>query len=79
MFLTFLHSAIRFSTVFLFGSTGETITERAGHLNLGIPGIMCLGAVGACVGEEAYIKGLSDMSQASGFAAVIIGILFAMI
>ena len=79
MFLTFLHSAIRFSTVFLFGSTGETITERAGHLNLGIPGIMCLGAVGACVGEEAYIKGLSDMSQASGAAAVIIGILFAMI
>ena len=45
MFLTFLHSAIRFSTVFLFGSTGETITERAGHLNLGIPRIMCLGKV----------------------------------
>ena len=78
MFLTFLHSAIRFSTVFLFGSSGETITERSGHLNLGIPGIMCLGALGACIGESAYIKGLTDASQASGFAVVIIGILFAM-
>ena len=79
MFLVFLRSAIRLSTTFLFGSTGETITERAGHLNLGIPGIMCLGAAGACVGEEAYLKGLSDLSQANGFAVVIIGILCAML
>ena len=78
MFLVFLRSAIRLSTTFLFGSTGETITERAGHLNLGIPGIMCLGAVGACVGEEAYLKGLADISQASPFAVVLIGILCAM-
>ena len=48
MFLTFLHNAIRFSTVYLFGSTGETLTEKSGHLNLGIPGIMCFGAVGGC-------------------------------
>ena len=78
MFLTFLHSAIRFSTVFLFGSTGETITERSGHLNLGIPGIMCMGAVGGCIGESIYLKTISDYSQINGFAAVIIGILFAM-
>ena len=78
MFLTFIHSAIRFSTTFLFGSTGETITERSGHLNLGIPGIMCLGAVGGCIGESLYLKGITDYAQINGFGAVIIGILFAM-
>ena len=79
MFLTFLHNAIRFSTVFLFGSTGETITEKSGHLNLGIPGIMCLGALGGCVGESIYIKGYADASQINPTAAVIIGIIFTLL
>lgn len=79
MFLTFLHNAISFSTVFLFGATGETITEKSGHLNLGIPGIMCLGALGGCVGESIYIKGLSDISQINNFSAVMVAILFAML
>lgn len=79
MFLTFLHDAIRFSTVFLFGSTGETITEKSGHLNLGIPGIMCLGALGGCVGESLYLKNFADASQINPGVAVIIGILFALL
>lgn len=29
----------------LFGSTGETITEKGGNLNLGIPGIMYVGGI----------------------------------
>ena len=53
MFWTFLQRAIRFSTIFLFGATGEIITEKSGHLNLGIPGIMCIGAVGGVIGESA--------------------------
>ena len=79
MFITFLHNAIRFSATFLFGSTGETITERSGHLNLGIPGIMCMGAVGACIGESAYLKGLNSVADINGFGAVMIGIIFAML
>ena len=39
MIVTFLMSAIAIGTVLLFGCIGETITEKAGHLNLGIPGI----------------------------------------
>ena len=38
--ITFLVSAIKFGMVLLFGSTGETITEKSGHLNLGLPGVM---------------------------------------
>ncbi len=79
MFISFLHSAIRFSTVFLFGSTGETITEKSGHLNLGIPGIMCIGAIGGCIGERMYISSLSDISQINGFLAVFIPIIFSML
>ena len=72
MFISFLHSAIRFSTIFLFGSTGETITEKSGHLNLGIPGIMCIGAIGGCIGERLYLSSLADMTQMSGFMAVFV-------
>ena len=79
MFLTFLKNAIRFSTIFLFGSTGETITEKSGHLNLGTPGIMCMGALGGCVGEQLYFQSIgNDPALINGFAAVITGIIFAM-
>jgi len=52
--ITFLVSAIRLGMTLLFGSTGETITEKTGHLNLGIPGVMCVGAACGCVAESIY-------------------------
>lgn len=78
MFLTFLSNAIGFSTVFLFGSTGETITEKSGHLNLGTPGIMCLGALGGCVGERLYLR-MVGISGIETFPAIIFGIIFALL
>ncbi len=53
-FIAFLVSAIKFGMVLLFGSTGETITEKAGHLNLGIPGVMCVGTAFGCAAEALY-------------------------
>ncbi len=52
--LTFLVSSIRLGMAFLFGSTGETITQKSGHLNLGIPGVMCVGASCGCYAEYIY-------------------------
>ena len=49
--ITFLVSAIKFGMVLLLGSTGETITEKSGHLNLGLPGVMCVGTACGCVAE----------------------------
>ncbi|MBR2013455.1 MAG: ABC transporter permease [Clostridia bacterium] len=46
--LAFIVSAIRLGMTFLLGATGETITEKSGHLNLGIPGVMCVGASCGC-------------------------------
>ena len=47
---TIIPGAIAIATVFLFGCVGETIMEKAGHLNLGIPGVMCFGTLGGCYG-----------------------------
>ena len=49
MFARFLTSAIRLSATFLYGSTGEIIVEKSGHLNLGIPGVMCVGSAVGCL------------------------------
>ncbi len=79
MIWTFLRSAINFSTIYLYGSIGETITEKSGHLNLGTPGIMCIGTIGGCLGEYIYLQSLEDISMINGFAAVIIPILMTLL
>ncbi|MBP5177382.1 MAG: ABC transporter permease, partial [Clostridia bacterium] len=54
MISSLLIGAISLATVFLFGCVGETIMEKAGHLNLGIPGIMCMGTAGGCLGAALF-------------------------
>lgn len=38
----------------LFGSTGEILTEKSGNLNLGIPGVMYVGAISGVIGSFFY-------------------------
>ncbi len=71
--LTFLVSAIRLGMAFLFGSTGETITEKSGHLNLGIPGVMCVGASCGCFAEYLYLT--QAKTNANAVLAILIPIL----
>lgn len=54
MFVVFLHRAVLQGTPLLFGSTGEIITEKSGNLNLGIPGIMYIGAISGVIGGFFY-------------------------
>ncbi|MBO6259532.1 MAG: ABC transporter permease [Lachnospiraceae bacterium] len=44
-FVTLIRAAVFFGTVIMFGCVGETVTEKAGNLNLGVPGIMYLGGI----------------------------------
>lgn len=44
-FVSFIPRAIVQGIPLLFGSTGETLTEKSGNLNLGIPGIMYVGGI----------------------------------
>ncbi len=73
--IEFLYSAIRLGTIFLLGSTGEILTEKSGHLNLGIPGIMCVGAATGCLADAIYINALSSAEDINGFIAVIIALI----
>ena len=66
-------------TIFLFGCVGEILTEKAGNLNLGIPGIMCIGALGGSYGVMLYTNGVTDMSTISGFWLVLTAIFFSML
>jgi len=71
--LAFLVSAIRLGMAFLYGSTGETITQKSGHLNLGIPGVMCVGAAFGCYSEYIYFSIVGR--NINPFLAVLIPIL----
>lgn len=72
----FFVSAISIATVLLYGCVGEIITEKAGHLNLGIPGIMCMGTAGGCLGVSLYMGALSSPEKASWILLVLIALLF---
>jgi simple sugar transport system permease protein len=74
LLLTFITSAIRLGITFLLGSTGEIITEKSGHLNLGIPGIMCVGAACGCLGESLYTRSLNSYDDMNPFLSVLIPI-----
>ena len=45
--IAFLAHAVYMGTPLLFGTVGEIQNEKSGHLNLGVEGIM---AMGACAG-----------------------------
>lgn len=75
----FFVSAISIATVLLYGCVGEIITEKAGHLNLGIPGIMCMGTAGGCLGVSLYMGSLASPEDASWFLLVLISLLFSTI
>ncbi|MBQ5927275.1 MAG: ABC transporter permease [Clostridia bacterium] len=76
MFVVFMTGAISISIVFLFGCIGETITEKAGHLNLGIPGTMCAGAAGGCWGVSIYMGMLDNPLQDANWLLILLFALF---
>lgn len=75
--LVLIVGAISLGVVFLLGSVGEIITEKAGHLNLGIPGIMCMGAAGGCYGVSLYMNSLADANSAVWIWLILIAVVFA--
>ncbi len=74
IWLNFIIDSLAFGATFMYGSTGEILTEKAGHLNLGIPGIMCMGGAGGCL-----MLNLIGKSSLPPFLIVILGILSALV
>ncbi len=54
MIVSIIQRSIMQGIPLLYGSTGEIITEKGGHLNLGIPGIMYVGAISGVIGAFLY-------------------------
>lgn len=80
MLVSLITNSVAMAIVFLFGCLGETLTERVGNLNLGIPGIMCLGALGGVIGVDlTYIIFNNPGWFALMFDAIFFSALFACI
>ena len=56
-FVSFFPRAVMQGIPLLFGATGETLTEKSGNLNLGIPGIMYVGGICGVIGAFFYEQG----------------------
>ena len=70
--ISFIPRAIVQSIPLLYGSTGETITEKSGNLNLGIPGVMCVGGICGVIGAFFYEQAAGGAEGMNGFLAIAI-------
>ena len=57
--ISFIPRAVMQGIPLLLGSTGETLTEKSGNLNLGIPGIMYVGAISGVIGSFFYEQSMA--------------------
>ena len=80
MIIQFICRAILLGVPLLYGSTGEILTEKSGHLNLGIPGTMYVGAISGVVGSFLYENACgNDIANMNPFLAVIIPLVCALV
>lgn len=61
--VAFISSAIPLGVPLLYGSTGEIVTEKSGHLNLGIPGVMYVGAISGVIGAFLYEMSCGNVKE----------------
>ncbi|MCI5771391.1 MAG: ABC transporter permease [Clostridiales bacterium] len=74
-FVSFIPRAVVQGIPLLFGSTGETLTEKSGNLNLGIPGVMYVGGICGVIGAFLYEQSLASKADINAFLAVSIPML----
>lgn len=67
-FVSFIPRAVVQGIPLLYGSIGETLTEKAGNLNLGIPGVMYVGGISGVIGAFLYEQAAGE--QMNGFLAI---------
>ncbi|MBD9156898.1 MAG: ABC transporter permease [Lachnospiraceae bacterium] len=62
--LAFIPRAVVQGVPLLYGSTGEIITQKSGNLNLGIPGVMYVGAISGVIGSFLYESSTANLNPA---------------
>lgn len=77
----FLEATVRTATPLAFAALGETVSERAGVINVGLEGVIIAGCFGAVVGAQSgslsagLVGGLlAGMGAALVFAAFVVGL-----
>ena len=70
-----LAGAVRLATPIVLAALGETLVERSGMVNLGVEGMMALGALMGVLGasEAGWAAGLALGAAAGGFLGLIMG------
>ncbi|MBQ9743043.1 MAG: ABC transporter permease [Ruminococcus sp.] len=80
MIIQMITRAILIGVPMLYGAVGEIVTEKSGHLNLGIPGIMYVGAIGGVSGAFLYERACGNVIEnMNPFLAVFIPLLCSII
>ena len=79
MGISLIARAIRMMAVYIFGASGDTIIEKGGHLNMGVPGIMFFGALGGILGEIAYANNVPVGTALNPFLIIFVPLLMAML
>ncbi len=79
MIATIIQRAVMQGTPLLFGSTGEILTEKSGHLNLGIPGIMYVGAISGVAGSFLYEHSVASAEMLNPFLTIFIPLICSLI
>ena len=69
--IAWIMRAIPFGTIIMYGALGETVTEKSGNLNLGVPGIMYLGGFAGFASAWAYEN---SAANPNGFVSVLIAL-----
>jgi ABC-type uncharacterized transport system permease subunit len=67
----FLAATVRTATPLLFAALGETLTEQAGVINVGLEGIVIAGAFASLVGGGGTVAGIGGVG--AGFVAAALG------
>ena len=75
--VAFIPRAVQQSIPLMLGSTGETITEKSGNLNLGIPGVMYVGGICGVIGSFFYEQ--SCTGELNPFLAIAIPLVCSLI
>ena len=70
-FLSFIVAAVLASTPLLFGTLGEILTEKSGHLNLGVEGMMFMGGVAGLAGTYYYEQ---SVTEPNSIVSIILGV-----
>lgn len=62
-FVAWFTSSIVYGTVIMYGALGETLTQKSGQLNLGVPGMVYLGAFAGFAGGFMYEKTAASTNE----------------